>query len=206
MTRNPIDRSVGTTEQAKAWMIEFLLDQKFGKLIGPLRYQDSVDLRAYEAELDAKPIAEILKLWQLEQTREKEKERQNRENQEAQRFLNRPDASADLEFWAKAAYWTLDEAVALSFGKDPEAVKWESVASLVEISPFAKDYSRRRELTIRAKIVKQLYDPVLPVFFFEWAKANGIEYPKELEVLVTARGGALRDWNSAHDESFGTLL
>ena len=53
---------------------------------------------------------------------------------------------------------------------------------------------------MRAKFVEQLYDRVRPVFFFEWAKANGIEYPQELEMLVTARRGALRDWKSAYDD------
>jgi hypothetical protein len=40
---------------------------------------------------------------------------------EAPNFFNQPDAVADYDHWSKTAHWTLDEAIALSFGKAPEA-------------------------------------------------------------------------------------
>jgi hypothetical protein len=39
---------------------------------------------------------------------------------ENQRVFNRPSAVADFDYWSRMSYWTLDEALALSFGKAPE--------------------------------------------------------------------------------------
>ena len=73
------------------------------------------------------------------------------EREEQDRFFNQPHAKADFAYWIKAAHWTLDEAIALSFGKAPEHVSWERLKNLVQISPFAVEYQRRRELALRAR-------------------------------------------------------
>src|SRR6185436_9706811 len=93
-----------------------------------------------------------------------------REQEEQALFFHQPWANADFSHWSKAAHWTLDEAIALSFGKAPEHVTWEKVKSVAVISPFAGQYARRRDLALRAMHWKQLFDPVLPGIFLAWAK------------------------------------
>jgi len=107
-------------------------------------------------------------------------------------------------------YWTLDEALALTFGKSPEIVKWDAVKYLdTRISPFAREYARLRELALRAKNWKQLYDPALPSLFLAWARRNEIEVLPELVKAVEARGVVIADWKDNYDklkEQFDKLL
>ncbi|MGH6854785.1 MAG: hypothetical protein ACREDX_06615 [Aestuariivirga sp.] len=74
------------------------------------------------------------------------------EEDEAQRFLNQPYARADFEHWSKAAYWSIEEAVALSLGREPKVVHWKSVASYRQVSKFAQDYKNRRDLARGAAV------------------------------------------------------
>ena len=122
------------------------------------------------------------------------------ERDERARFFNQAYANADLAHWSKAAHWTLDEAVALSFGRDPEVVKWDLVKEHVRVSRFAKQYSRVRDLAMRAKQWAQLYDPVLPGIFLAWAKRFDISYPAELEERVVAYGHSIQDWRTLYDQ------
>ena len=75
----------------------------------------------------------------------------------------------------------------MSFGKAPERVNWEAVSKYLQLSHFAVQYSRRRELAVRAVQWKQLYDPVLPGFFLAWAKGLEIEVPAALVEAVGKR-------------------
>lgn len=108
--------------------------------------------------------------------------------QEQNRPFNQPSANADLTHWAKATYWTLEEAIALSFEKSPEVVNWQLLESLQRISPFVAEYAKVRDLAIRAKNWGQLYDPVNPGIFLAWAKRNDVGFPDELESLVVKYG------------------
>ncbi len=156
--------------------------------------------KRYEEELLALPSAELTALVEQEQKKAIELAQLRRDREEQERFFNQPYVNADFVHWSKAAHWTLDEAVALSFGKAPENVKWASVKPLVQISAFAAQYARIRDLTLRAKAWKQLYDPVLPTIFLAWAKRTDISYPAELEKQLTARGLQVADWKSLYDE------
>ena len=70
-----------------------------------------------------------------------------------------------MSLWSKAAHWTLDEAIALSFGKAPAVVSWEKVRGYVSQSHFADQYGKVRDLALRETHRQQLYDPVLPGCF-----------------------------------------
>lgn len=48
--------------------------------------------------------------------------------------------SADFDHYCKMAYWTLDECVALSLGKDPKRVNWKVVQPHTDNSCFAFRY------------------------------------------------------------------
>ena len=84
------------------------------------------------------PEDELKALMASERQKEVEELRARAELEESQRVFNQPYAAADFVHWSKAAHWTLDEAIALSFGKAPEVVKWEVVKAHEKISAFAR--------------------------------------------------------------------
>jgi hypothetical protein len=193
--------------------VEFLIRRKFGKAVQDAlagrrvtRHRTEHEKRlvqeaeAYQAELLAMPPEQIQAFY--EQEREKERQEQEKviaDLKEKQEFFNRPEAEADFAHWSKAAHWTLDEAIALSFGKAPEIASWDKLKQYVAVSRFATEYSKRRDLALRAARWQQLYDPVLPGIFLAWAKRNDIDYPAELETQVVARGHQIADWKSLYD-------
>ncbi|UPJ50463.1 hypothetical protein IVB30_03275 [Bradyrhizobium sp. 200] len=156
-------------------------------------------LAAYRAELASLSSEEIGTRYAAEKDREYQLAVEKARQEERGRFFNQPHAAADFEHWSKLAHWTLDEAVALSFGKAPERVNWEAVSKYLQLSSFAVQYGRRRELALRAAQWKQLYDPVLPGIFLAWAKGLEIELPAALVEAVQKRG-PIRDWKSLFDE------
>src|SRR5262249_33105390 len=74
----------------------------------------------YEAELKSKTPAELQALCEQERAKQAAELTAKAEREERERFFNQPYAKADFAHWSKATYWTLDEAMALSFGKAPE--------------------------------------------------------------------------------------
>lgn len=183
--------------------VDYLVDRKFGsrgaresrkspsqaKRVS--EYRDQL-LNLSQEELDAR-VAD-------EQIKHREEIQAKAGADERARFFNQPSAAADFDHWSKAAYWSLDEAVALSFGKEPGKVNWENVKSLTKISQFAFQYERRRDLMKRAVPFKQLYDPVMPGVLLAWAKRNELDVPSELEVAVTSRGTQVADWKTLYDK------
>jgi hypothetical protein len=194
--------------------LAFLIERKFGptirnrfmitrRITGSGNASDEPDLSnvvAYEAELCALSRERLQALFEEEQAKESAEQQAKAEHEEAHRFFNGPRAEADYQHWSKAAYWRLDEAIALSFGKEPKVVSWKRVKEYVGRSRFATQYERRRDLVQRAARKQQLSDPVLPGFFLAWAKRHGIDYPAELETQVEARGHQITDWKSRYDE------
>src|SRR5690348_15997691 len=152
--------------------IEYLVGRRFGLLPSntayPVRLSVERELRkvsetkrqaaqSYKADLEAKPKEEIHALYEAELAKHRAKELAKTEREEKARFFNQPSASADFDHWSKASYWTLDEAVALSFGKAPEIVKWEQIKQYLQVSPFAVQYGRVLDLARRAQQWGQLY-------------------------------------------------
>lgn len=167
------------------------------------------EIEAYQSELKSKSVDELMSLYQQERAREAEELRAKVDREERQRFFNQLSAKADFVHWSKAAHWTLDEAIALSFGKNPKVVTWERVKEFVHISPFAQRYEQIRDLALRAKAWEQLYDPVLPSFFLAWARRSEIEVSPELLEEVEKRGIVVADWKDAYDklkEQFDVIL
>ena len=158
------------------------------------------EIETYKEELRNKRPAELQKLYDEELAKEAAEQLAQAESEERTRFFNRPYAKADFGHWSKAAFWTLDEAVALSFGKAPERVTWEAIKPLVDVSPFAYQYWRRRDLALRAAASKQLSERTGPGFFLAWAKRTDLAVPSELEAAITARGIQITEWKT-HDLS-----
>jgi hypothetical protein len=195
--------------------IEFLVHRKFPGLstvwyatsravLTPAQWSANAALleesNEYRTTLSLLPKEELNALFISEAEKEVEELKARAELEESQRFFNQPYAAADSIHWSKAAHWTLDEAVALSFGKAPEVVHWEAVKPLEEVSPFARQYARLRDLAHRAKVWDKLYDPVLPIIFVNWARDNELEFPETLAAKVSARSSNWVDWKKAFEE------
>jgi hypothetical protein len=164
-----------------------------------VRRQSREKALAYEKDLRRKTSAEIETLVKAEKATEAEQHRRKQEAEENARYFNQPAAMADFSHWGKLSYWTLDEAVALSFGRAPERVNWKVIEGHTNVSSFAFQYKRRRELALRAKASSELYDPVRPSFFIAWAKRLDWEVPTDLEAVVVARGQQIGDWKTAYE-------
>jgi hypothetical protein len=200
--------------------IEFLVARKFGLSSGfgaegRARSDPKLakEIAIYEERLVTFSPEEFKALLESERAKQQAEHAAKLEREERERFFHQPYAEADIDHWSKAAHWTLDEAIALSFGKAPERVSWERIKPLTEISAFAGHYHRRRDLALRAMTWQQLFDPVLPGIFLAWAKRNDLAVPPELEAAITARGIQVADWKtlfekqkSAFDENHSQWL
>lgn len=167
------------------------------------------EIKTYQAELKAKSADDLRVLYHQEKAKEAQANQEKAEQEERQRFFNQPSAKADFVHWSKAAHWTLEEAIALSFGKNPQVVTWKRIQELVNISPFAKRYAQTLDLALRAKAWNQLYDPVLPGIFLAWARRSEIDVPNELLEQVEKRGVVVADWKDNFEklkEQFDVLL
>src|SRR5437016_1165330 len=86
----------------------------------PLRADYQASLAAmltYRDELSDLPYAELVARYLDQQDREMKEARDDAEREElSQRFFAQVNVRADYEHWSMAAHWTIDEAVALSFG------------------------------------------------------------------------------------------
>ena len=102
------------------------------------------------------------------------------------RFFNLASAAADFSYWAKAEYWTFEEALALVHGKSPEVVTWKAVEPFIGISAFAKRFAETRTLAIRAARMGRGSGSVWPTVALEWAKRQGIDVPQGLVAAVEA--------------------
>jgi hypothetical protein len=165
-----------------------------------------IEVDGFRGELAALPLQELIARFDEEKGREFEQLRAKAEQEERERFFNHPGAAADYEHWAKAAHWTLDEAIALSLGRAPELVRWDRLQSLTALgSPFVTQYARRRDLALRAKAWEQVFDPVLPGIFLAWAKRTDIDVPAELVAALEKRGVQIADWKALYDQAAAAL-
>jgi hypothetical protein len=155
----------------------------------------------YGAKLKSLNADELAFLVNTAQAEDAAKAQAEAEAAEKQYYFNHPSAAADFSYWAKAAYWTPDEATALSFGRSPATVSWAAIEKYTAVSWFAAAYALRRDLILRAKAVGQLYDYSLPGFFLAWSKRNRIDFPAELEAAVLAHGHQVRDWKDEYSEA-----
>lgn len=98
-------------------------------------------------------------------------------------FFNRRKADARIEKWRKLAAWTIDEAVALSFGKEPAVVNLKSLSvpprslSPLTSSPFVRRYRERTDRVSRAHAAGLLGNPINPTKYVKWLKSEMIEAP-----------------------------
>ena len=85
------------------------------------------EIDEYRAKLEALPANELQSLVESETAKVNAERAAELQREEDARFFNQPRATADFEHWSKAAYWTLEEAIALAMGKAPESVSWMTI-------------------------------------------------------------------------------
>ncbi len=153
----------------------------------------------YRIELRRKSPIEIEVICAAEREVEMKEAVARVEAEEQRRFYCLP-MQPDYDHYFKCATWTLEEAVALSFGKDPERVNSKAVEQFAQTGPQAKMYMKRWTQTQRAKATGQLWDPVYPNIFLAWAKNLGLDLPPELMTQVTQRSLSLKNWQNLYEE------
>lgn len=103
--------------------------------------------------------------------------------QESKFFFHKEEADVDMAYYLKMDVITLEEAIALCLGKNPELVSWDTVQPFSD-SYFALMYERLRKLILRAKTSGSLTDPITPKEFSRWARSKDISLPDELMKLA----------------------
>lgn len=200
--------------------IEYLVKRKFGiavlfaPAVAMLAKQRNVTIEqedpieAYKTTLRNIPESELLTLHKRSLVEDTENAKQAAIREEQNRFYNLASANTDFVHWSKAVYWTIDEAIALSFGKEPEAVTWQKIEPLKNKTAFAKGFAKRRDLASRAVLAKKLSEPVLPAHFLAWANEMNIELPSVLVSEIEKLGATRINWEAAYQKlkaEFDTL-
>ena len=119
---------------------------------------------------------------------------------EQDRGFSRPETEANYARWAKMSYWTLDEGVALSLGREPKFAAWPELEPILNISPFAAEFAEQREILVRAKEMGQLWERTTPARFVKWAQRVQFELPNNLVAEVTALGEQVADWKTLFEQ------
>lgn len=142
---------------------------------------------------------EFQQVLHAEMAKEAAELQQRAEREEQQRFFNQPHARADFDHWGKMPFWSIDEAVALWFGKEPSVVKWGNIESMTEISAFAKQFANKRAIANRAALVNEIGTSNYPSTFIAWANRIGPPFPEQLVAKVWERG-PIADWHTLYEQ------
>lgn len=74
----------------------------------------------------------------------------------------------DFDFWKRTAYWTIEEGVALTLGKEPRRFNSDTLANAPRDNPAVSSFFEWLELANRAISVAHLSDEPTPSVFLEW--------------------------------------
>lgn len=165
-----------------------------------LSEQEQSDIKQYSEELRRLPSEELLARVARARQTDKEKLIQEAQAEEDKRFFNQSYCNADLKYWARMSYWSPEEFVALSFGKDPNRVNWTQISQYQQISSFARQYSMKREAVTRAVATGQLWQQTPPNLAVAWAMRMRFELPSALLQEIESLGIQVADWKTFHDE------
>lgn len=166
-------------------------------------------------KLDALPPAEIDLLYAFARNVELNTE-------ELQRPYNQTHAQADFSHWARFSRWTVDETVALLFGKNPKIVKErylekfkydDELAELEKESlkimslaatgrrGFSRQYKELVALVERSEIFLPGTQDVDPVSALSWARHTGISIPAALAAAFVGKNARTVTWRTPATES-----
>jgi len=144
---------------------------------------------------------EALELAYVEEQRKRLLARDARQQfADERRIFNRHVADADYAYWVARRWWTLEEAVTLTYGKDPRKVVWGDLKHHRSFSPWVRAYQERLDLVQRAARGGEISDPVRPKDFARWANEHDLDpaLPTELVELATGKKRTVRDSDHIH--------
>lgn len=188
--------------------IEYFVKKKFGVLSTMTKMLSGLDayknsdfskqaseIIEYERTLRNMHESELLTLHKQSLANDTEQHKRYVTNEENARFYNLPSASADFLHWGKTEHWTIDEAIALSFGKEPKVVTWKLIELLQDKTDFAKAFSKRRDLAMRSSKLKNFNNSIPPIYFMNWAEELDIKVSTELINEVAKYVGMPINWH-----------
>lgn len=100
-----------------------------------------------------------------------------------QAFFSEPHCAADYTYWSTRQQWTTEEAVALLLGKDPLAVRWDTLRAFQGRSKFAAEYET---LLAQLKAAESEWGNEKgrsPMDYVSWAVRVGREVPSAFHDL-----------------------
>lgn len=150
---------------------------------------------AYKSQLEKKTTEEIDTLVKSERTLEFEEK-------EADHLFNQSYAVAThltYDHWSKAAYWTIEEAIALLLERNPKFLTFKSVQNDKKHSRIGIQFRELHDLATRAKEFGQLSNKNIPGFFVAWARRNRITMPTLLMDELDKHGVQVADWKSGYE-------
>lgn len=178
-------------------VIQYLLKRKFPDLklilagIGDYGLQlDAVN--AYFSKLKEHAFDELVSQYDQEKKHEQLAMALLAVRDDKLRFFNRPDANADFIHHCQKKTWTKDEAIALSFGKNPKIVNMDVLNNYRKNRPandppsdsiFIKDFEKQRDILFSDPLLEDIAPPKA---FLEWFADNRISVHPELQKMAVA--------------------
>jgi len=156
---------------------------------------------AYRQELAGKSAEDLALLVEEERKKQAEERKEAEELEEQRQYFNQPPATTvDYTHWAKMGTWTVNEAIALSMGRNPKQVNWELIKSKAQ-SPFVQAYSARQDLVLRGDLPWENVGGVArvkPKAFYNWLVKLELDFPEEMKKALIKFVGAV-DWKYAYE-------
>ncbi|MEM9670367.1 MAG: hypothetical protein AAF950_15700 [Pseudomonadota bacterium] len=116
-------------------------------------------------------------------------------------FFSKPAAHADFGFWARQLLWTVEQALALSLGRNPDIVNSTTLAAQEEAckgSPFAREYRARVRIADTFLVAGQLSSEATPGEMIAWFDRVRLSVPNALVDAVAEIGHQIADWFSEY--------
>lgn len=145
------------------------------------------EVKEYYAKITAMPIEEMQSLFNEEF-----------EKHENSLFYNQLEAEADIEHWSKMDEWSIDQAVALYFGKNPyivNIVRIRQIDNLPKTPAFIKKYESHYQLVqtainseaLTSRSRKDLESSIIqikPYDYLNWAASKDIKISENFKRAI----------------------
>lgn len=174
------------------------------------------EMKKYGASLEAMDLKELNALYDGEKEKHEREEEAKQQattarlareaaGGEAKYAYNLRAGPITYDYWSKASYWTLNEAIMLMRGRCPEYFDEQTLKQNVHVSAFAGEFARLKTLAQRAVAMKQLHDPIFPPVFLAWVQRLNLPVEPALVAAVEARGLPIADWQLIADQRGETI-
>lgn len=127
--------------------------------------------------------------------------------QDYHRFFNSVDSGADFSIWAKRWPWTLEQATALSFGKNPDIVNSNSLAEVETpktTSPFVEAFATRLEIFRSAAARGEIGNEVYPSDWKTLAELG--DFPPPIDLLLNQESVKVRRKRGTLESTYHRIL